>query len=177
MSAEQEKAEAVGALRERFGRASIAILAEPRGLTVGKVTQLRKKMRAIEGEYKIAKNTLARRAVDDTTFAQLSPLLKGPTALVFGYGDPMVLTKEVVGYASQNSQHLTIKAALLDGQLFSGEQVESLARLESKDQLRAKLLGVLSAPASRLLRTLNETGASLARVLAARGEGGAPADG
>ena len=171
MSAEAAvKAELVEGLRERLGRANIAILAEQKGLTVAQVTKLRRRMRELSGEYKIAKNTLARRAVGNTTYAPLSELLKGPTALVFGYEDPVAIAKEVVAYAALNSQQLTIRGAVLDGQLYRREEVEQLAKLESKEQLRAKLLGLLIAPAGRLVRLLNEPGAGLARALAARQE-------
>jgi len=175
LSAQVEKAEVVEALRERLGRANIAILAEQRGLTVAQVTKLRRRMRELAGEYKIAKNTLARRAIGDGAHAPLAPLLKGPTALVLGYADPVAIAKEIVAYAALNSQQITIRGAVLDGQLFRREEVEQLAKLEGRDQLRAKLLGVLSAPAGQLVRLLNEPGAQLARVLAAREEG-APKD-
>lgn len=172
----QSKPEIVAGIRERLGRASVAVLAEPRGLTVAQVTQLRTKIRNLEGEYKIAKNTLAIRAVDETPFAPLAPLLEGPTALVFGYGDPVTVLKELVEYASQNSEKLSIKGAVLDGQLFERDDVTALSKLASKDQLRASLLGVLLAPASKLVRILNEPGAGFARLLAARAENGAPAE-
>jgi large subunit ribosomal protein L10 len=175
LSAQVEKAEVVEALRERLGRANIAILAEQKGLTVAQATKLRRRMRELSGEYKIAKNTLARRAIGGGAHAPLSPLLKGPTALVLGYEDPVAIAKEIVAYAALNSQQITIRGAVLDGQLFRREEVEQLAKLESKEQLRAKLLGVLNAPAGQLVRLLNEPGAQLARVLAAREEG-APQD-
>jgi large subunit ribosomal protein L10 len=170
----QDKEQVVEALRERLGRASIALLAAPSGLTVAQVTRLRGKMRELSGEYKIAKNTLAKRAVADTDFAALDGMLKGPTALVFGYGDPVAIVKELVQYTEDNSKNLEIRGAVLEGQFYGREQVMQLAKLESKDQLRARLVGMLAAPASRLVRLLNEPGASLARVIAAREEG-APA--
>jgi len=171
----QEKEQVVSELRERLGRASVTLLAAPRGLSVAQVTKLRQKVRQLSGEYKIAKNTLAIRAVGDTEFAALKDLLEGPTALVFGYGDPVAIVKEMVQYSAENSQHLEIRGAVLDGQLYGREQVAELAKLESKDQLRAKLLGVLAAPATKLVRLLNEPGAALARVIAARESAGAPA--
>jgi large subunit ribosomal protein L10 len=171
----QEKEEVVAGLRERLERASVALLATPSGLTVAQVTKLRSKMRELSGEYKIAKNTLAIRAVAEGPFAPLEKLLEGPTALVFGYGDPVAIVKELVEYAKDNSQKLEIKGAVLDGQFYGREQVGQLAKLASKDQLRAQLLGLLMAPASRLARLLNEPGASFARVLAARESSGAPA--
>ena len=171
----QTKEAVVGELRERLDRSTIAILTAPRGLTVAQVTKFRRRVRELSGEYKIAKNTLARRAVDDTGFAPLRPLLKGPTALVFGYGDPVAVAKEVLDYASQNAEKLEVKGAVLDGQLFAPAEVEALSKLGTKEQVRAQLLGMLQAPASQLVRLLSEPGAGLARVIAARGENGAPA--
>ena len=172
----QDKEQSVADLREKLGRASVAVLAVPRGLTVAQVTALRRKMRDISGEYKIAKNTLAIRAVEDTDFGSLKDLLEGPTALVFGYGDPFSVIKEMVTYSGDNAQKLEIKAAVLDGQVYGPAQVGEIAKLGNRDMLRAQLLGVLQAPASQLVRLLNEPGASFARVLAARGTAGAPAD-
>lgn len=172
----QDKEKVVEGLRERLERASVALLAVPHGLTVAQVTKLRLRVRELSGEYKIAKNTLAIRAVEATSFAPLQPLLEGPTALVFGYGDPVAIVKAMVDYSNENSQRLAIKGAVLDGQVFGPAEVAQLAKLGGKDQLRARLVGVLAAPAARLLRTLNEPGAGLARVLAARASNGAPAE-
>ena len=171
----QEKAEVVEGLRERLGRATIAIVAEPRGLTVDQVTRLRRKMRGVSGEYKIAKNTLALRAFDDGAFSPLRPMLVGQTALVFGYGDPVAVAKELLGYAKDHEEKLAIRGAVLEGQLLGKAEVSSLADLGTKDQLRSKLLGVLTAPAGQLVRLLNEPGSRLARILNIRAESGAPA--
>jgi large subunit ribosomal protein L10 len=170
-----EKAELVAALRERLARASIMILTSPRNLTVAEATDLRRKMRAQVGEYKVAKNTLMRRAVDDTGFASIKPLLEGQTALVLGYEDPVAITKAVVAYAKDSNDKIEIRGGILDGALLSVNEVQSLAKLESMSQLRAKLVGVMQAPAQTFVRLLNEPGASFARVLRARGESGAPA--
>ncbi len=172
----QDKEQIVADLREKLGRASVAVLAVPRGMTVAQVTALRRKMRGISGEYKIAKNTLAIRAVENTDFGALKDLLEGPTALVFGYGDPVSVIKEMVDYSGDNAERIEIKGAVLDGQLYGPVQVGQLAKLGNRDTLRAQLLGVLQAPASQLVRLLAEPGASLARVVAERGRSGVPAD-
>ena len=124
----------------------------------------------------INQSALAIRAVEDTDFGALKDLLEGPTALVFGYGDPVSVIKEMVDYSGENSEKLEIKGAVLDGQLYGPAQVGQLAKLGNRDTLRAQLLGVLQAPASKLVRLLNEPGASFARVVAERGRSGAPAD-
>ena len=172
----ETKGEVVEGLRERLGRATIAIVAEPSGLNVSEVTDLRKKLRDSEGEYKIAKNTLALRAFAESDYEPLRELLVGQTALVFGYGDPVAIAKQVSEYSKENEEKLSIRGALLEGQLFQGKEISKLAKLKTKDELRSQLLSVLSAPASRLVRLLAEPGSQLVRVVNARGTSGAPAD-
>jgi len=166
----QEKTEVVAALRERLERAQIMILARPHGLSVAEATDLRRAIRACAGEYKVAKNTLTRRAFGETAYASLLPLLEGPTALVFGYEDPVAVAKALVGYAKKAQEKLQIRGAVLEGSVLDTAEVGALAELASLEQLRATLLGVLQAPAQRLVRVLAEPGASLARVLARREE-------
>jgi large subunit ribosomal protein L10 len=156
-----------------LARATITIVAEPRGLSVAQVTHLRRRMRGVSAEYKVAKNTLAVRALDGGEHAPLRPMLVGQTALIFGYGDPVIVAKEVRSYTKENEERIAIKGGVLEGQLFPGDAVARLADLGTKEQLRAQLLGVLSAPATKLVRLLNEPARSLARVLAARAESGA----
>ena len=170
-----EKAEVVEALRERLSRAKIMLLTSPRGLTVAEATELRRRMRSQAGEFKVAKNTLMRRAVGETEFSAITPLLEGQTALVLGYEDPVAITKAVVAYAKDSNEKVEILGGVLDGALLTADAVQDLAKLESMDQLRAKLIGLLQTPAQQLVRLLNEPGASLARVLAARADSGAPA--
>ncbi|MDG2305169.1 MAG: 50S ribosomal protein L10 [Candidatus Binatia bacterium] len=170
------KAEVIEGLKDRLGRANIAIIAEPNGLNVAEVTGLRNKMREMEGEYKIAKNTLALRAFKESDFEPLHEMLVGQTALVFGYGDPVAVAKELVKFTKDNAEKLQIKGAILEGQLFAGEDVKQLAKLKTKDELRSQLLSVLTAPATQLVRLLSEPANQLARVIKARGDSGAPAD-
>lgn len=173
----QQKEEVVAALRERLERAQIMILARPHGLSVAEATELRRAIRECAGEYKVAKNTLARRALGDTAYASLLPLLEGPTALVFGYDDPVAVAKAVVGYAKKAQEKLQIRGAVLEGSPLDPADVGALAELASLEQLRAMLLGVLLAPAQQLVRVLAEPAAALARVLARREESLPPAEG
>ncbi len=172
----QEKKDSVTAIRGRFDRATIAILTRPNGIPVGKITSFRRRVCALDGEYKVAKNRLAVRAVEGSPWAGLAPLLEGQTALVFGYGDPVSLVKEIVQYAKASEDKLVIQAAVLDGQLYDEAEVGRLAKLESLEVLRGKLLGLLLAPGTTLVRLLNEPAAQVARVLAARAENGAPSN-
>jgi large subunit ribosomal protein L10 len=160
----EEKAVAVADLQERFQRASVTLLATSAGLTVGKMQQLRRALRQAGGEYKVAKNTFTRRAVKDTAYERLQSQLEGPTGLVFGYADPVAVTKVLVKFAEQNEK-LTIKAAVIDNQVLPPTAVQELAKLPGREVLLAMLLGLLQAPAAQLLRTIQEPGARVARLL------------
>ena len=159
-----EKNALVASLQEKFQQAQVTLLANPVGLTVAEVTNLRRQLRAVGGEFKVAKNTLARLAVVDTNYASMTPLLEGPNALVFGYSDPVSVAKVLVKYAEENKK-LTIRGGVLDGKAMGADAVSDLAKLPSREVLIAHLLGLLQAPASQLLRTINEPGARMVRLM------------
>jgi len=160
----EEKATNVAALHERFRKATVTLLATSQGLNVSKVQQLRRALKQVGGEYKVAKNTFARRALQDTAFARLHDLLEGPTGLVFGYADPVAVTKVLVRFAEENNK-LAIKAGVLDEQLLEPAAVDALAKMPSREVLLATLLRTIQAPAVQLLRTMQEPGARLTRVI------------
>lgn len=169
----QEKTEAVDSLRDRFTRASVTLLTEPRGMTVAEVTELRNKVRAIDGEYKVAKNTLAKLAMAETDYSGFGEQMTGQTALVFGYGDPIAVLKEIVDYTKENEEKLDVRAAILDGDMYDAAGVKKLSKLGSLDEVRAKFLSLLTTPGSQLVRLLNEPGGQVARLLQARADSGA----
>lgn len=169
----QEKTEAVDSLRDRFARASVTLLTEPRGMTVAEVTELRNKVRAIDGEYKVAKNTLAKLAMAETDYSGFGEQMTGQTALVFGYGDPIAVLKEIVEYTKANEEKLDVRAAILDGDMYDAAGVKKLSKLGSLDEVRAKFLSLLTTPGSQLVRLLNEPGGQVARLLQARADSGA----
>jgi large subunit ribosomal protein L10 len=160
----EEKRTGVATLHERFKQAKVTLLATSQGLSVAKVQQLRRALKQVGGEYKVAKNTLARHALKDTAYSRLESLLEGPTGLVFGYQDPVAVTKILVRFAEENDK-LSIKGAALDGAVLEPAAVSALAKLPSREVLLGRLLGVLQAPATQLLRTMQEPGARLARLL------------
>jgi len=160
----EEKTANIAELRDRFARASVTIVAESKGLTVAKTRELRRAIRAAGGEFKIAKNTLARLALQETAFKKLGDLLRGPTGIVFGYADPVSVTKALVKFAETNDK-VSVKGAVLDAKALSPAEVAALAKLPSREALLGMLLGTIQAPATQLLRTMNEPGASLARLL------------
>jgi large subunit ribosomal protein L10 len=160
----EEKAASVQALRERFARATVTLVATSQGLSVTKMQQLRRALKQAGGEYRVAKNTFTRRAVRDTAYAGLEKLLEGPTGLVFGFADPVAVAKVLVRFAEENEK-LTISAGVLDQHLLEPARIGELAKLPGREALLGMLLGLLQAPAARLLRTINEPAARVARLL------------
>lgn len=161
---QQEKAQQVTAVQERLKAAKMALVTEYRGLTVAQMTRLRKELRQVAGEYKVIKNTLVRRALKGTAYDSLDKLLEGPTGWVFGYEDPVTVSKVLVKFLEDN-QKLTIKGGLLEGQALDQAQVKSLAKMPSRTELQAKLLALMQAPVVQLLRLAQEPGARMVRLL------------
>ena len=160
----EQKAATVADLQTRFKQATVTLVASSQGLSVAKMQQLRRALKQAGGEYKVTKNTFARRALKDTAYARLETHLTGPTGLVFGYADPVAVTKALVRFAEENEK-LSIKAAVLEGSVLEPAAVTELAKLPSREVLLGTLLGLMQAPATQLLRTIQEPGARLARLL------------
>lgn len=146
-----------------------AVAAEYRGLSVEQMTSLRKKAREAGVYVRVVKNTLAKRAVEGTGFECLKEALTGPLVLAFSQEDPGAAARIVKDFSKENDK-LVAKAVSISGQLYSAAELERLASLPTLDQARAMLLGVLQAPYGKLVRTLAEPGAQLARVLNARAQ-------
>ena len=142
------------------------VAAEYRGLTVGQMTELRAKARA-QGVYvRVIKNTLARRALAGTTFEPIGPRLKGPLVLAFSKDDPGAAARVVKDFAKANDK-LVATLVSLGGQVFPGSDIDKVASLPTREQALSMLLGVLKAPIEKLVRTLAEPQAKLARTIAA----------
>ncbi|GBD27245.1 50S ribosomal protein L10 [bacterium HR30] len=160
-----EKANVVGSLRDKLGQACVVIVTQAFGLDSGQTFRLRKAIRQAGGELKVAKNTLAKLAAQDSSYAPLVHLLSGPTALVIGYRDPVAVAKAIVEFSNEAGEKISIKGAVLEGRSLDPAEVKDLATLPPREVLLASLLGLLQAPASRLLRVLQEPGAQLVRLL------------
>ena len=169
-----EKAEVVETVQQELQKATVAVLTEYRGLTAGELDRLRKAVRQADGRCRVSKNTLTRLAAAGSRFEKLTPHLRGPSAVILGFKDPVAIAKLAVRLAEELPK-LEIKCAVLDGDLLPLPEVKALATLPSRDVLLAQLLGLLQANASQLLRTLNEPAARLARLVDAIGkrQGGA----
>ena len=159
------KKEVVAEFSARLAKAQSIVLAEYRGLPVEKITQLRARARASGVYLRVLKNTLARRAVQGTPFEKLADQMVGP--LAYGVSDdPVAAAKVLHTYAKENDK-LVIKGGAMPGQLMSAKEVGSLASLPSREQLLAKLLGTMQAPATKFVQTLNEVPTKFVRALAA----------
>ncbi len=165
-----QKEDHVAELKEKLGRATSVFVADYRGVSVEDINQLRSKLRSEgegEFEYKVTKNTLLRLAVADTDAAELSDRFNGPTSVAFSYGDPVSLAKLLVDYSKEHDV-FELKGGYLDGRAIDAGDVATLATLPSLDGIRSMLVGLVQAPATKLVRLLAEPGGQLARLVEAR---------
>jgi large subunit ribosomal protein L10 len=165
----EQKTALVTEIAEGLGRASIALVSEYRGMTAGEATEVRRRLRAVRGELRVAKNTLIRRAIKDTAFSQLDGQLGGPVGLVLSFADPVELAKTVTGMR-ELGEKFKVRGGVLDGKPLSGEEIHALAALPPRELVLAQLLGLIMAPATQVVRLLNEPGSALARVIDAIGK-------
>jgi large subunit ribosomal protein L10 len=163
-----QKQQVTETLRQDLADTVCVVITHQTGLTVAEVTQLRRQMRNAGARYRVTKNRLVKRALEGTQFETLAPLFTGPTAIAFSR-DPVAAAKVAVEYANRNDK-LTIIGGGLAGEVMDAAGVKELAGLPSLDELRARLVGLLVAPATRIAGVLQAPAAQLARVLAAYAE-------
>jgi large subunit ribosomal protein L10 len=160
-----EKADLVAEMKQVFTETSVVVVTRNLGLTVAQSTDLRLRMRDAGAQFKVAKNRLALIALDGTRYQPLGELLKGPTALATSI-DPVAAAKVAIDFAKTTDKFEVLGGAMGDTVLdLAG--VTALAELPSLDQLRATLIGLVQAPATKIARTVAEPGAMLARVFGA----------
>lgn len=164
-----EKEEVIGELHAKMAKARAAIVAEPKGLDVETVTALRKKLRDNKVEYRVIKNTLAKRAAKGTTVEVVSDKFVGPTAIVMSYDD-VVAPAKLLAEFMKDRENFTIRAAVVEGKLVDAKGVAALAKLPGLNELRAQILGMITQPATKIARIVGTPGQQLARVLGARKE-------
>ena len=160
-----EKKEMVAELHDIFKKTSVVVIAGYSGLTVAQMQNLRKQMRAAGAKVQVAKNRLARIALDGTPVSSVGPLLKGPTLIAYSR-DPVAAPKVAVAFAKDFDKFVILGGAMGTTAL-NLEGVKSLATMPSLDELRAKLIGLLQAPATKLAQLSTAPAAKLARVFAA----------
>jgi large subunit ribosomal protein L10 len=159
-----EKTATVEQIAAALKGADSAILFDYKGLNVPQVTELRRQVRAAKGQYKVVKNTLARRVLKGTDFEPLSEFFQGTTAIAFTGTDPVALAKTLTTFAKTAPQ-LLIKAAVVQGRKIQAAEVNELATLPGKPELYAKLLFLLNAPMVQLVTVLNAAPQALLNVL------------
>jgi len=164
------KAELVSALHTVFKGTGVVVVAHNTGMVASQSAEFRRQVKAAGGAVRVAKNKLAQLAVKDTDAEGISGLLKGPTILAYSK-DPIAAAKAAVTYAKGNDK-LVILGAAMGKTVLDANGVKALAALPSLDELRAKLIGLLNAPATKIARTVAEPGAKLARVIQAKASQG-----
>lgn len=160
-----EKTESVAALNANFNESAVVVVTRNLGLTVAQSTDLRLKMRDAGANYKVAKNSLAKIALKDTQYDSLSDLLTGPVALATS-SDPVAAAKIAVEFAKTNDK-LEIVGGAMGATVLDVDGVKALASMPSLDELRAKIVGLVQAPATKLAQLSTAPAAKLARVFGA----------
>ena len=151
----EEKAVVIDQIAGELGDSEAIFALDYRGITVAQVAELREKLRVSDTKLRVAKNSLSERAADQAGVADIKPLLVGPTALALVKGDVAVAAKTLSDTSRVLRGPLTFKGGFMGGSLLSSEQVESIAKLPSRDVLNAMLVGTIAAPLTGLARTLN----------------------
>ncbi len=160
-----EKQELVTTLNAVFKATTVVVVAHYAGLTVAQMQTLRRQMQAAGGAVKVAKNRLAKIALEGTDAAAIAPLLKGPTVIAYS-GDPVSAPKVAVDFAKTHEKFVILGGAMGTTAL-NPDGVKALAALPSLDELRAKLVGLIQAPATKVAQLLNAPAGKLARVVQA----------
>lgn len=160
----QQKEELVAQYKKWVEESDGMVLAHYHRLSVKDISDLRREIRESGGEFHVIKNTLAKRAFEESGREWKEGVFSGPTALGVSYTNPSGLAKALKNFAKEHGT-IEIKSGYLDERLVSAEEINALADLPSMDEMRAKLLSTISAPASQLVRTLAEPGRQVAAVL------------
>jgi large subunit ribosomal protein L10 len=160
-----QKRESVAALNQALTGAGVVVVAHYSGLSVAQMSDLRRQMRAAGGTVKVAKNRLAKRALEGTDVAHLGSLLRGPTVLVYS-PDAVAAPKVATEFAKAN-ENLVILGGAMGATSLDANGIKALAALPSLDELRGKLVGLVQAPAAKLARLSNAPAGKLARVFGA----------
>ena len=162
----QEKQQAVADLNARFTKSPASFLVSYQGCSCEELTALRKDLRPSGAHFAVVKNTLAKIAIEKTDAADLREQFSGPVAVIWSDEDPVAPAKLVTNFAKDND-NFSVKAGVVDGKVVAVSEIESLASLPSREEVLAKLLALINAPATQLVQMINAPATHLARLLAA----------
>ena len=160
-----QKADAVAALNANFQEVGVVVITRNLGMTVAQSTALRGKAREVGATYKVAKNSLAKLAIKGTSYEGLNDLFTGPTAIASSK-DPVAAAKAIVEFA-KTTDKIEIVGGAIGAQVLNADGVKALASMPSLDELRAKLVGLVQAPATKIAQLTTAPAAKLARVFGA----------
>lgn len=160
-----QKREQVAELKQTFSETAVVVITRNLGLSVAQSTELRNRMRDAGARYKVTKNTLTLIALEGTTYQPIGDMLTGPTALATS-DDPVAAAKAAVDFA-KTTDKLEIVGGAMGDTVLDANGVKALAELPSLDELRARIVGLIQAPATKIARTVSEPGAQLARLFVA----------
>ena len=151
----EQKKESVKELAAKLKEAKAIILVDYRGVTVEQITKIRAELRSLNAEYKVIKNNITKRALNEIGITDLDEHLQGPVAIAISNEDYLGVSKTLYNFAKENDFY-KIKAGIIDGKIVSGEEIITLAKLPSREELIAKLAGVLLANISKLAVALDQ---------------------
>lgn len=164
MATKAFKENKIECIKEQLAKAKVAIVTEYRGYSVEEITNLRRNLQKEDGDYTVTKNTLAKIAVKGTEYEVLADVMKGPIALAFGFKD-QVSPAKIVSKFITDAKKGSIVAAALDGKLLTADEAKALAKLPSREELYAKMLGCINSPASGIANATNGVLTSLVRAV------------
>ena len=147
----EQKVEQVELLIEKLKKAKVAVLTDYRGLKVSQIQELRGKLRGGDVEYRVVKNTLARRAAEAAGYPALQDAIKGPVAIAFGHDDLGVPSRLISEFVRATRLKVEVVGGLVEGRVFSSDQIKQLADLPSRETLIAQLMGTLQSPVAQLV--------------------------
>jgi len=164
MSTKEFKNEKIEHYKKQFENAKVAVVADYRGLSVEEITELRRALQDNQSDLTVTKNTLCKVATKGTNYEVISELMQGPTAIAFGFADEVASAKVLAKFIKENKKG-EILGAVLDGKVLSAEDANKLAKMPSKEELYAKMLGSINSPASGLVYSVNGVMSALVRAM------------
>lgn len=162
----EEKGQVIEELKEKFSEAKAVILTDYKGMTVAELSDLRRLLRGGGIDYRVVKNTLARVASQDTPISAAKDAFKGPVGIALGYQDPVMTAKKVLEFSRKNEK-LKLSGGVIEGKLYTANEVKTIADLPPREALLSMLAGAFQAPLSKMAAALSATVSSFAYAMSA----------